>query len=652
MTFHVEPDNITGAALFTLNANEARQPDPPYTVSQWADKNRYLSSVASAEPGLWRTRRTPYLREIMDNLSSYSPIETTIVMKGAQIGMSEAGLNFVGYAIHHSPGPALYVMPTVETVKKLSKTRLAPMIEASPALTERISPSRSRDSGNTLLAKEFDGGVLMLTGANSAAGLRSMPIRFLVLDEVDAYPLNVDEEGDPVSLAIKRTANFIRRKIFELSTPANKDTSRIDAEFKLGDQRYYNVACDSCGTLQPIKWSQIRWPKGQPEKAIFVCAHCGHEHEEHRKTALMDEDNGACWIATAESSRPNLRSYHISALYSPWYTWAECVRDFLAAKDDPAKLQPFINTVLGEPWEDRTGETIDPDSLYAKREDYSLLPAQTAILTAGVDVQPDRLELELVAWGRAEESWNIDYQIFPGDPSSNEVWEILDEYLQRRWPHPAYDNGMKISATCIDTGGSNTQSVYRFVGPREGRRIWGIKGYAGPLPVWPRRPSRNNKGKINLYRVGVDSAKETITARFRKTGLDASGAGATHFHMERDREYFEQLTAERKVTRFHKGFKKTQWEKGEKDRNEALDCRVYAYAALQGLLSAGVVLDREAKLIADRLAERGVEIAEPEPMQEDLPEKDLNNDTMQPARQLVKTGVKPKRRRSAQSSYM
>ncbi len=278
-------DAITadGYNMFLEYALEAKKPDPPWTVSQWSDKNCHLATVSSPEPGLWRTSRTPYLREIMNNLSVYSPVETTVVMKGAQIGMSEAGMNFCGYAIHHAPGPALYVMPTVDTVKKLSKTRLEPMIRNSPVLSERIAPPRSRDSGNPMLSKEFDGGVLLLTGANSAAGLRSMPIRYLILDEVDAYPTNVDNEGDPVQLAIKRTANFIGRKIFLLSIPANHATGRINAEYNKGDKRLYHVGWKGCGVLQPIVWASIKWPKGEPDKAVFVCRECGHEHPEHRK---------------------------------------------------------------------------------------------------------------------------------------------------------------------------------------------------------------------------------------------------------------------------------------------------------------------------------------------------------------------------------
>ncbi len=593
-----------GYNMFLEYALEARKPDPPWTVSQWSDKNRHLATVSSPEPGLWRTSRTPYLREIMDNLSVYSPIETTVVMKGAQIGMSEAGMNFCGYAIHHAPGPLLYVMPTVETVKKLSKTRLEPMIRNSPALSERIAPPRSRDSGNTMLSKEFDGGVLLLTGANSAAGLRSMPIRYLILDEVDAYPTNVDDEGDPVQLAIKRTANFIGRKIFLLSTPANQATSRINAEYNKGDKRLYHVGCEECGVLQPIVWASIKWPKGEPEKAVFVCRECGHEHPEHRKKHLMKEENGACWIATQESSRPNLRSYHISALYSPWFKWSECARDFLSARHDPALIQPFVNTVLGEVWSEREDEAIPPDTLHALREEYPILPPQTLALTCGVDVQPNRLELELVAWGAGEESWNIDYQVIEGDASGEEVWEQLDIYLKRFWPHPAFKNGFPISATSIDTGGLNTQSVYKYVAARERNYpIWGIKGNPGSKPVWPKAPSLNNKGGINLYIVGVDSAKEIITARLKKVGPNVSGPGACHFHMDRDLEYFAQLTSEYKVVRYHKGRKTVGWEKAAKDRNEALDCRVYAYAALQGLIALGLDLNRDAEKLENRLKE-------------------------------------------------
>ncbi|WP_412058236.1 phage terminase large subunit family protein [Bartonella sp. DGB2] len=585
---------------------EGFRSDPAYTVSQWADVHRYLSTQASAEAGLWRTSRTPYLREIMDNLSSYSSIETTVVMKGAQIGMSEAALNFCGYAIHHSPGPILYVMPTVDMAKKLSKMRVEHMIRNSKALSERIAPPRARDSGNTLFMKEFAGGSLNLTGANSAVGLRSMSIRYLVLDEVDGYPFNVDDEGDPITLALRRTASYPRRKVFMLSTPASLETSRIKAEFEKGDQRYYNVACKECHELQPITWAQIRWPEDKPEEAHFFCAHCGAIHEEHHKAALLSEANGARWVATKQSRYNNFRSYHLSALYSPWFTWGECARAFLEAKD-PAKLQSFVNTVLGEPWEEYDAGGTDASALYALREEYPLLPPQVAILTCGVDVQPDRLELELVGWGRDEESWNIDYKIFLGDPSAAEVWHHLDTYLSRRWPHPALDNGLLIHATCVDTGGSNTQAVYDYVRPRQGHNIWGIKGSSNSTStVWPKRPTHNNNGKINLYVIGVSAAKDMVMARLKRTGPDAVGYGACHFHIERDLEYFQQLTAERKKTKYSKGQPKIDWVKANNARNEALDCRVYAYAALCGLSAMGISLEQQAQALEQKMIERGL----------------------------------------------
>lgn len=657
---------------------EAGRPDPPWTVSEWADENRVLSSVTSPEPGRWRTSRTPYLREIMDNMSAYSPVAFQAVQKGVQIGMSEAGFNTVGYTIHHSPGPLMYVMPSLDMAKKFSKSRIDPMIEGSPALRERIKPARARDSGNTIFSKEFDGGIFVLTGANSESGLRGLPMRVLVLDEVDGYPVSAEESGDPVTLAIDRTSAFsARRKIFMLSTPLLKATSRIGKAFRDGDRRYYNVKCEKCGHLQPITWKSIRWDRDEdgnhlPETAAFECQYfdpetgevCGHRHHEHRKAFLLAEENGAKWVPTAKPVRPDYRSYHISALYSPWYSWSECVRRFLKDKEDPALFQTFTNNVLGEEWDDLELGRIDPATLLAKREEYpagtpdtmaeagQTIPDGAALLTAGVDVQPDRLELEVVGWGRDEESWSIDHQVFPGDPSSNEVWDQLDDYLQGRWPHRAFESGIGISAVAIDTGGANTQDAYRFVRPREGRRWWGIKGYAGKRPVWPRKPSRNNKGKINLYAVGVDSAKEVIMARLGKVGPDVSGAGACHFNMLWDQERFDQLTVEVKKTKYVKGYPVVEWWKPDKARNEAIDCRVYAYAVLQGLILAGVSLNKEANRIAARLGP-SVPAPETKPDPEPAPEPERRiAESQKAATAIERPKAKKKRRRSVSSPFV
>lgn len=603
-------------------AAEAFQPDAAVTVSEWSDAHRVLSSKASAEAGPWRTIRTPYLREIMDSLSSYSTVETVAVQKGAQVGLSECGLNFCGYVIHHAPGPALYVMPTVEMAQKLSKTRLQPMISASPSLLERIPPSRSgdKDAGNSQLSKDFPGGVLMLTGANSASGLRSMPIRYLVLDEVDAYPASADDEGDPVNLAIKRTANFVRRKIFALSTPGVKGFSRIAKMFANGDQRYFCVACDECGEVQPFRWRPplgpdrkptefggVRWPKGRPDLAMWQCAGCGHEHAEHRKIPLMEAGS---WVATAEAKRPGLRSYHVSSLYSPWQTWAECAQQFMDChgddgRPDPSLLQVFVNTVLGEEWEDISGERVDADGLIGKTEDWGpILPAKVAVLTAGIDVQDDRIEVETVGWGADEESWSIETEILTGDPAQTDIWDRLDAVLDRKRAHPGYPKGISVQASCIDTGGSHTARVYAWAHARSHRKIWAIKGSKEyRAPVWPKRPSRTRKSGGNFYMVGVSAAKETIYKRLTRVGPTASGAGACHFGKDWDLERFGQLTAEVKRIKYLNGHPVPYWWKQDGKRNEALDCRVYSYAALQSLIAMGLRLNAHAMVVAAKVAE-------------------------------------------------
>jgi phage terminase large subunit GpA-like protein len=575
--------------------SDAVRPDPAMTVSEWADAKRMLPSSAAAEPGRWRTSRTPYLREIMDDLSPTSTVERVYVMKGTQVGFSEAGLNFVGFVIEHAPGPTLYVLPTVETIKRFSKGRVEPMIEATSALRAKIAPARSRDAGNTMLQKDFPGGTLVLTGANSAVGLRSMPVRYLALDEVDGYPASADEEGDPVNLAIKRTDTFrSRRKIFALSTPLKRETSRIEKMFREGDQRYYHVACKHCDAPQPIIWGQIRYEPDRPESAVFVCRECGGVHEEHDKPRLLSEANGARWVATAPVNG-RIRSYHLSALYSPWKTWADCVDEWIKAQRDAALLQVFVNTVLGETWDEIDGEEIDAEGLMLRREDWGdRVPARAALVTAGVDVQPDRLEVELVAWGRDEESWSIDYRVIYGDPNEGQVWQDLTEYLERDLPHASVDD-VRVAGVCIDTGGANTQAVYAYCRGKEKRRIWAIKGVSGAKPVWPKRPSKAAKGKVNLYAVGVDTAKETVTLRFANAGED--GPGGFHVPTDRDRTWFDQITAERLRTKYLRGFPVRYWWKPDNRRNEALDCRVYAYAALQGLIAMGVQLNRHAERV-------------------------------------------------------
>ncbi|MBF0181333.1 MAG: phage terminase large subunit family protein [Magnetococcales bacterium] len=583
------------ARLYNEAFSQGLRPDPLLLVSQWADRHRVLSSVSSSEPGPWRTARTPYLREVMDCLSPSSLVERVVFMSGSQLGKTEAGLCWLGYTIHQSPGPILMIQPSLEMAKTYSKQRLDPLIEASPVLRDLVREPRAKDSGNTVLSKEFNGGILRITGANSAAGLSSMPVRFLFLDEVDRYPGDVDGEGDPVALAIQRTANFANRKVLMTSSPTLKGFSRIEAAFEESDQRHYWVPCPFCKQEQVLEWAQVHWPEGERERAYYVCIHCEAVIPEHHKGWMLE--NGR-WIAAAPGDGLTA-GFHLSSLYSPlgWISWGQIAVEHGQVYRDPPRLKVWCNTKLAQSWEEEA-EKLDGEGLMERREMFGpLLPAGIVVLTAGVDVQDDRLEIEVVGWGRDEESWSVDYRIIHGDPSGPAVWQDLDNLLKKPFPHVRQVPDLHIRAAAVDTGGHHTLAVYAFCRTRQDRRIWAIKGRGGMgVPIWPRRPSRNNKGRVPLFIVGVDSAKESIYSRLR---LTKSGPGYCHFPMDRDAEYFRQLTAERVTTRFHKGHPIREWKKRDGDRNEGLDCRVYSLASLYGVLAMGLRLNAEADRLAD-----------------------------------------------------
>ncbi|MFN4126171.1 phage terminase large subunit family protein [Pannonibacter indicus] len=569
------------------------RPEPPITVSEWADKHRVLPTT-SAEPGRWRTSRTPYLRAVMDALSASSPFERVVLMKGAQTGGTEAGLNWLGYIIQNAPGIVMMVQPSLDMVRRNTTVRIDPLIEATPALRELVAPPRSRDAGNSLFRKSFPGGQLVMTGANSPVGLRSTPVRYLFLDEVDGYPGDADGEGDPVDLAIQRTATFRgRRKIYMVSTPTLKGYSRIEAAFAESDQRYFHVPCLACGDMAPITWARIRWPEGRRADAWLVCEACGGVHHEHDKPRLLEAGE---WRATAPGDG-RTAGFHLSALYSPWETWAEIAIEHGRVMKDPPRLQVWVNTKLGESWEDQAGDTVPADPLMARREDWGEdLPAGVAVLTAGVDVQGDRIEVQVVGWGRDEEAWVIDYRVLWGDPSGPRLWSDLDHYLRTTFVHPHAVPDLPVRAVCVDTGGNHTKMAYEFCRTRLARRVWAIKGRGGAgVPVWPRRPTRSNKGKIPLFIVGVDAVKDAVYARLK---LAEPGPGAIHFPRRLDTDYFRQLTAERVVTRFERGRPIRSWQpKRDGERNEALDTFVYALAALHGLISMGLRLNEEADAV-------------------------------------------------------
>ena len=561
------------------------RPEHALTVSEWADKHRRLSSKASAEPGPWRTNRTPYLREPMDCLSSNSSVQRVVMMFAAQTGKTEAGANWLGYVIDHAPGPMLLVQPTVEMAKRLSKQRLESLITETPVLAEKIAPSRSRDSGNTMFAKDFPGGMMLLTGSNSATGLRSTPCRYIFCDEIDAFPSDVDGEGDPVSLAEKRATTFARRKILLTSTPTVKDFSRIEAEYERSDQRRFYVPCPCCSVMQWLKWPQLKWENNDPATAAYECEVCHERFAEIHKPAMLRKGE---WRATAPSNGKTA-GFHLSGLYSPlgWLSWADMVDDFLRAKTDAPMLKSFVNTRLAETWEEDFASKVSADGLLERCEHYqaAMVPEGGLALTVGVDVQDNRLAISVWAWGREEEGWLLDHQEIYGDPSRQELWKQLDEVVLREWPH-AVGPAMRPDVVAIDSGGHFTAEVYQYARERARQGVVAIKGQSqrGKPPIGKgskvdvNHQGRTLKRGAVVYMVGGDTVKTTLFGRLKHS---EQGAGFLHFHMGTTGEYFEQLTAEKQVLRYNRGgFPTREWVKKPSARNEALDCLVYAYAAM------------------------------------------------------------------------
>ncbi|WP_341810999.1 phage terminase large subunit family protein [Wolbachia endosymbiont (group B) of Chesias legatella] len=571
--------------IYAISFSEGLKPDPELKVSEWANEYRVLAPTAASEPGKWRTERTPYLKEIMDSLSPSSPAEKVVFMKGAQIGGTEAGNNWIGYIIDQTPGPMLVVQPTVEMGKRWSKGRFAPLIESTPCLKSKVKDPRSRDSGNTVQSKEFPGGIVVITGANSSVGLRSMPVKYLFLDEIDAYPGDSGGEGDPVLLSIARTNTFARRKIFLVSTPTIHGISRIEKEFEATDKRYFFVPCPHCNYYQVLKWSQIKWENNDSRTAHYVCTECSGKIENHQKTEMLERGE---WRPT-NRVKGEKKGFHLSSLYSPvgWYSWQQAVEDFLHAKESEQLLKVWINTTLGETWVDK-GEVPDWKQLFNRREFFPVgtVPRREVVLTAGVDVQKDRLEVEVVAWGRSRENWSIDYRVFEGDTGGGEVWGKLSELLNH---HFIGENGLEymISMMAVDAGYA-TQEVYNWVRGHQGSgRVMAVKGVNKAL-VPLSSPSRVDitvggqklKRGIKLWPVGVSILKSEL---FQLLNVLKNGekekvpAGYCHFP-EYAPEYFKQLTAEQLVSKVVKGYTKQEWQK-VRERNEVLDCRIYARAA-------------------------------------------------------------------------
>jgi phage terminase large subunit GpA-like protein len=579
------------------------RPEPPLLVWEWADKHRFLAGEGAAEPGPYSSTRTPFLREIMECLSSSSPVIETVFMKGAQLGGSEAGNNWVGSVIDTGAGSMIILQPDEALAKDYSKQRLQSMIDATPRLRGKISEVKAREGGNSTLSKKYPGGRLFMGGAKSAPKLCSKPVGKLFLDEIDRYPQDVGNEGDPISLVEARARTFGRKKkIFKCSTPTIDGRSRIQAAYERSDKRHYHVPCPFCGHMQWLKWRQLQWPEGKPEEVRYICENdaCKKAIEEHHKTWMFE--NGK-WIAeNPGAGRGLIAGFHLSSLYSPvgWMSWVEVVQTFLDAKADPAKMKSFVNTVLGEVWKEK-GEAPPWKLVYDRREKYTqgIVPKRGILITAGADVQKDRIEVSLYAWGPGRESWLIDHRVIEGDTSLSESddkkkpspWQKLNELLDEQFRHEASGVMIPIRMLAIDSG-YRTQHVYAWARRHSRHRVMVVKGMEnqqvalgqpGAVDVSKAREKRIRRG-LKVWPVGVSLIKEEFYDWLRLE-LPVDGArfppGFCHYP-EMNEEFCRQLTSEEIVFRKVRGYKQAVWEK-RRERNEALDCRVYARAAAAAL---------------------------------------------------------------------
>lgn len=555
------------------------RPPTRLTTSEWADAYRYLSSEDSAEPGKWSTSRAEFQRGIMDAIAD-PEVSEVVFMKGSQVGWTAMLGNALGYYAHQDPSSVLMIQPTVEMAEAWSKERFAPMIRDTPVLSHLFSDPKSRDSNNTLRLKQFPGGYVAIIGANAPASLASRPIRVVLADEIDRYPKSAGTEGDPLKLAAKRQTTFWNRKTLIGSTPTVKGLSSIEREFKRSDMRRFHVPCPHCGEKAPLRWEQVKWDKDgaaghKPETAAYQCEQCGVLWNDAERWAAVA--NGE-WVASAPFR--GVAGFHLSQLYSPWVKLADMAQEFLDAQGDPELLKVFVNTVLGETWEEQ-GEVVAAAGLKLHVESYTPadLPEGVHYATAGVDVQGDRLEVEIVGWGAGDESWGIRYEVLYGDPAQQKVWTDLDELLlEKHWT--AEGRLVRVRSACIDTGGHHAAQAIAFARKRLNRLIYPIKGAGGPRPVWPKRASKSTNTKENIWVVGVDTAKDAIYGRFK---IAQPGPGYCHLPDSYDDAWFDQATAESVVTRYKEGRPYRVWVLPGGKRNEALDCRVYALAARMSL---------------------------------------------------------------------
>lgn len=599
-------DSILGvdvAQLVDKLLREYLEPPRTWRCSDWADEFRKIAK--GPERGDWRTSRTPYLREPMDCTDPEHPCQKVVMQFATQLGKTEVIYNAVLKRIHLDPVDMMLVEPVLQDAKDHSRERFAPTVRAMPEVARQLPDARSRDETNTWQTKQLAGiATLFFAGANSARSLASKPLGFAAADEIDGYPMDVDGEGDPLGLIWERMSNFPTRKLILCSTPTIRDFSRVENEYLASDRRRYWVPCPHCNERQVLSWGAdtdhgIKWlktPSGiaRAETAVYICEHCARPIRESSKTDMLE---GGIWIPDAPGAQRGLvAGFHLNKLYSPlgWKSWAMLVDDWTkalaaAAAGDVSPLKTFTNTSLAETWEEQ-GDRVAHHELQRRAGNFPLRQVQDGlyVCTQGVDTQGDRLEVYTWAWGRGMERQLVDFQPIYGDPSIAEgepgsPWTALTEYRRTPILHVS-GKPAPVLACFIDSGGHHTQAVYTYARQHQHAHVFAIKGQSIGGKAILGKPSDQDvswlgqrlKRGVKLWPIGTDTAKAEIYGRLR-TG--EPGPGYVHLSRHLPAQVFEQLTAERLVTRYIKGHAKLEWVKPNGRRNEALDCAVYALAA-------------------------------------------------------------------------
>ena len=596
-------------ALLTKLLRSMKPPDN-LTVSQWSDKRRRLSPESSAEPGPWRTKRTPYLKEPMDAFTD-PKIRRIVFVSSSQIGKSEYLNNCIGYIVDEDPGSILFVHPTTIDAKEYSKLRIAPMFRDCPSISDKVAAPKSRDSANTILQKSYPGGLLTMCGSTEAHALASKPIRYLFGDERDRWATSAGKEGDPWKLAMARQITFYNSKAVEVSTPTIKYASAIESSFLEGTMEKWCVECPHCGKYHDIKFSDIRYDyvseviHGKKHYAVtdiwHICPGCGcvsTEQEIKKQPAQWNADN-------PDAIKRGVRSFWLNSFVSPWATWESTILEYLYALGSSQKLQVVYNTRFGELWENR-GDLEDEESVMSRREDYPAeLPDGVLVLTAGIDTQDDRFEYEVVGHGHFSETWGIEAGIIMGLPNDPETWKQLDQVIFDRIFRFENGVGLPVSLSFIDEQGHFAQDVRSHCKARLNKKVFAVAGsnkHDAPFTSPPRKQKITvMKGgeKVVIgtcwrYDIGVDAGKQMIMDNLR---VQTPGARYCHFPLRDDygAGYFSRLLSEHLVY-MQERKQPWVWEKiPGHERNEALDCRNYALAAFKALPADLDGIDRKLK---------------------------------------------------------